>query len=230
MRYGIIGAMDSEIMMLLDELHGKKETVLFGTVYYEGILAGCSVVIAKSGVGKVNAGIAAALMINAFAVDAVINTGVSGALSSTLDVGQVAIATALVQHDMDTSPIGDPVGFVSGPDIIEFPADDALSLCAERAARSLGLRVERGVIASGDQFIASREEKERIRSRFGAISCEMEGAAIAHACYLAEVPFAVIRSISDSADGGAHVDFPVFAREAAKQSCRILLAMLGGEG
>ena len=228
--YGIIGAMQKEIDGLLSDLESCAERRISGITFYTGRLSGRAVAIAKSGVGKGSAAMTAAIMIREFSPVAVINTGVSGALSPTLSVGELALATALVEHDMDTSPLGDPVGFLSGPDVVELPADEELLSAAAAAAESLGIRYERGVIASGDQFICDGAKKAWIRDTFGAISCEMEGAAIAHVCYTAGVPVAVVRSISDKADGSAEVDFPSFAAQAAEQSRRVTEAMLAGLG
>lgn len=224
--YGIIGAMENEVEGLIGMLDGQSEQSVLGVTFYTGRLAGKSVAIAKSGVGKVSAAMTAALLIREFSPDAVINTGVSGALSPTLSVGELALATALVEHDMDTTPLGDPVGFLSGPDLVDLPADPALLAAARAAAEELGVRYECGVIASGDQFIASQGKKAFLRETFGAISCEMEGAAIAHVCYTAGVPVSVVRTVSDKADGSAEVDFPTFAKNAAAQSCRVTVEML----
>lgn len=227
--YGIIGAMQSEVRELLSLLPKKKEIVLSGMKFYSGKLLGKTpVVIARSGVGKVNAAVCANTMILKFKAKALINTGVAGALSTTLAVKDVAVATELVQHDMDTTPLGDPAGFVSGPDLVRFPADKKLVAAAKAAAESLGVRCEAGIIASGDQFIASAEQKERIRTVFGAISCEMEGAAIAQAAWLSRVPFCVIRTMSDNADGTSHTDFPTFSAEAAVLNARVVRTMLMG--
>lgn len=225
--YGIIGAMQSEVTELLSELPKKKEVKVGGVRFYTGKLLGkIPVVIAQSGVGKVNAAVTTAAMIAHFKPKAVINTGVSGALSATLHVKDLAIASELVQHDMDTTALGDPAGFVSGPNLVRFPVDKALLSGAKKVAEKLGLRYETGIIASGDQFICTPEQKERIRNQFGAVSCEMEGAAIAHACYLGKTPVLVIRTISDNADGSSHTDFPVFAAEAAVQSARVVRELL----
>ncbi len=224
--YGIIGAMQSEIDGLLALLDRREERRLGGVLFHTGRLGEREVVLAKCGVGKVSAAMTATLMIREFAPQAVINTGVSGALSPTLSVGDLALATALVEHDMDTSALGDPVGYLSGLDIVYLPADGRLLGAAEAAADALGVRSESGVIASGDQFICDRAKKEWLRDTFGAISCEMEGAAIAHICYAMGVPVAVVRTISDKADGSAEVDFPTFAAAAAVQSCRVTAEML----
>ena len=227
MTYGIIGAMRSEVEELVSLLDGREERRIGTLTFYRGKLHGrVDAVIAECGVGKVNAAITATLMIREFSPSAIINTGVSGALSPSLSVGDLVVGSSFVQHDMDTSPIGDPVGFVTGPDLVYFPADESLLRQAVSAAESLGLPVLCGRIASGDQFIAGGESKTRIRALFDAVTCEMEGAAIAHACYLLGTPVAVIRSISDLANGESPIDFPTFVEKAAKNSSLLVQRLL----
>lgn len=225
--YGIIGAMQSEVEELVS-LQSEREEIKIGALtFYRGLLLGrIPTVIAECGVGKVNAAITATLMIREFSPSAIINTGVSGALSPALSVGDLVIGDRFVQHDMDTSPIGDPVGFVSGPNLVYFPADPRLVKAALDAAGSLSLPAQSGTVASGDQFIAGGESKARIRSLFDAVTCEMEGASIAHACYLLGTPVAVIRSISDLANGESPIDFPTFTKLAAKNSARLVRELL----
>ena len=133
----------------------------------------------------------------------------------------IAIATSTVQHDMDTSVLGDPVGLISGINLVKLPADVDASAKLAEAAVSCGLTVETGVIVSGDQFIGDHDKKEWLRSTFGAIACEMEGAAIAHASYLNGIPFIIIRAISDKADDSAEMDYPTFEKAAAEHSALI---------
>ena len=223
---GVIGAMESEVETLIAALEEDRAEKIGLTVYHAGKLDGRAVVIARSGVGKVNAALAAAEMIRRFGVSAIVNTGVAGALDPTLEPCDAVIAVDLVQHDMDTTPLGDPPGFVSGLGIVRFQADPTLSGSAKRAADSLGIRVILGTVASGDQFIADPERKKRIVNAFGAAACEMEGAAVAHACTLYGVPFAVIRSISDKADGSSTLDFPTFAAKAAASNAAIVRRMI----
>lgn len=224
-RIGIIGAMEEEVSTLIPALEGHAEKVIGGVVYHTGTLGGKEVVVARSGIGKVNAALTAAEMIRAFSAAAVINTGVAGALDDSLCPEDAVIATDLVQHDYDTTPF-DPPGFVSGIDTVHIPVDSAISSAAFDAARALGVRVTQGTIASGDQFISDPDRKERIRRAFGALACEMEGAAIAHACCLYGVRCAVIRTISDRADGEAQVDFPTFAARAAARNAKIVAAVV----
>lgn len=219
---GIIGAMKIETEALCNALDRKETACISGITYTTGILEGREVVIATCGVGKVYAAICAQTMILCYHPDLIINTGVGGTLTAELGIGDIAVASALVQHDMDTSAIGDPIGLVSGINKIYFEADEETANKLTRCVLDLGLAAKRGVIASGDQFVASRERKDFITSAFGAIACEMEGAAIAHVATVNAVPFAVLRAISDSADGHATMDFPTFAAAAAKNSVAVL--------
>ena len=185
-------------------------------------------IVAVCGIGKVNAAMCAQTMIVRYAPDGVINTGVAGSLSPRLGVGDAVIATELVEHDLDTTAFGDPPGLIPGVNAVKMPVDAELSRelllpSAEEALAGTGAKVLCGVIATGDQFIADGEQKKRIVGRFGAVACEMEGGAVAQVCTLNGVPFAVIRTMSDSADGGAVEDYPAFAKRSAGISAKIVL-------
>lgn len=218
---GIIGAMDVEVKHLKNRLTGSETRTVSGIEFFSGTLCGKKVVVAKCGVGKVFAAICAEIMILEFGVKCIINTGIAGTLTGRLSVGDTAISTAVVQHDMDTSAVGDPEGMVSGIDKIYFNADPAIVLKAEQAVKLAGLNYVCGVIASGDRFIGDSESKKRIVAKFNAVACEMEGGAIGHTAYINDVPFIVIRAISDSADGSAEVDYPAFIARAAANSALI---------
>ncbi len=223
---GIIGAMEAETEALVAAITEPQMACISGITYVSGRLCGHDVVVATCGIGKVYAAICAQTMILRYAPALLINTGVAGTLSSELGIGDVAVATELVQHDMDTSPIGDPVGLVSGINKIYFEADadtaDELMVVMQKK----GIRAVRGRIASGDQFVASGAVKDRIRTCFDAIACEMEGAAIAHVAAVNGVPVAVLRTISDSADGDAVSDYPAFVKEMAARSVSVLFDFL----
>ena len=223
---GIIAAMNVEMESLRSHIENPVYETIGGVAYVSGRLEGRDVVTAVCGVGKVFAALCAQAMILRYQPEYIINTGVAGTLTGQLSVGDVAISSGVVQHDMDTSPLGDPPGLLSGIDKIVLPADEALSGRLAVCAQRLGINTASGVIASGDQFVASAERKAFIVRQFGAIACEMEGAAVGQACYLSGVPFCVLRAISDSADGSSHMDFPAFTRMAAEQSVRLLLAFL----
>ena len=223
---GIIGAMRVEVDALKEKMENIVCEVVSGVEFCRGTLGGHEVVVAQCGVGKVFAALCAQTMILRYGVKRIINTGVAGTLSEKLSVLDVAVASAVVQHDMDTSPLGDPVGLISGINVVEIGASKPLSDTIARAARELGKTVEQGVIASGDQFINSAEKKAWIVGQFGAIACEMEGAAIGHVCYVNGVDFAVLRTISDNASGEADMEFPEMARRAAEGAQAIVLRTL----
>lgn len=223
---GIIGAMSVEVEGLKARLTDAKSEVICGAEYVSGKLCGKDVVVAQCGVGKVFAAVCANTMILKYNVNAIINTGVAGTLLSCLGILDFAVSSYVVQHDMDTTVIGDEPGLISGINIVKIPASRRLSSLAIDTAVEQGVACARGIIASGDQFISSAERKQYISETFGAIACEMEGAAVGHVCYLAGVEFVVIRCISDSATGEAQMEYPEMVSHAAKRSTNLVLAML----
>lgn len=225
---GIIAAMNVEMESLRSHIENPVSETIGGVTYVSGRLEGRDVVTAVCGVGKVFAALCAQAMILRYQPECIINTGVAGTLTDRLSVGDVAVSTGVVQHDMDTTPIGDPLGLISGINKVVLPADGALEVKLSACASALGIKTVRGIIASGDQFVASAERKAFIVDHFKAIACEMEGAAVGQACTVNGVPFCVLRAISDSADGSSHMDYPAFARLAAEQSVKLLLAFLRG--
>ena len=216
---GIIGAMEIEVESLKSKLTDTVTETVGGVDYFVGKMYGKDVVVAKCGVGKVFAAICAQTMILKYAPKLIINTGVAGSLSQNLGVLDVAVGSGVIQHDMDTSAIGDPVGLISGINMVNIPTDKAASFDIALCIKKLGLHTIRGAIASGDQFIGSEAAKNKILENFPeSVACEMEGAAIGQACYVSKVPFAVIRAISDNANSQGHMDFPTFAKAAAVNS------------
>ena len=223
---GIIGAMSVEVAELKAKVTDAKSEIICGAEYVSGKLCGRDVVIAQCGVGKVFASLCASTMILKYNVTAIINTGVAGTLVSCLNILDFAVSSAVVQHDMDTTAVGDAPGLLSGINMVEIPASRRLSSLALNTVLDQGTACARGIIASGDQFISSVEKKDYIRTTFGAIACEMEGAAIGHVCYLAGVEFVIIRCISDSATGEAEMEYPEMVSHAAKKSEAVVLGML----
>ena len=223
---GIIAAMNVEMESLRSYIENPVTETVSGITFVSGMLEGQEVVTAVCGIGKVFAAMCAQTMILRYKPDCIVNTGVAGTLTDKLTIGSIAVSSAVVQHDMDTSALGDPIGMISGINKVLLPASgdlcDQLSACAT----VLGIRTETGVIASGDQFISSSEKKDAIVKTFGAIACEMEGAAIGQVCYVNRVPFCVLRAISDSADGSSHMDYPTFVGMAAEQSVKLLRTFL----
>ncbi len=220
---GIIGAMQVEIEGLKAAMSDVCEETVSGVTFAKGKLEGHDVVCAVSGVGKVFAAVAAEAMILRYNVGALLNTGVAGGLLAELEVGDVALADKVVQHDMNTTALGDARGLLSGINIVEIPADQTLlkALCEATAALSFDGAV--GTIASGDLFVASQKTKDGIVAEFDAIACEMEGAAIGHVAYVNNVPFAVLRVISDGGDG---MEFSKFVTLAAERSIALTRAFL----
>ena len=223
---GIIGAMEPEVEAIIATLEEKKSETVSRITFYTGKIGEKTVAVAKCGIGKVFAALCAEIMILKYNPDLLVNTGVGGALASGITTGDIVIAGDLCQHDMDTSAIGDPKGLVSGINVIYFEADKRANEILLSTAKSLGLNARLGRIASGDKFIASKEEKTRIVSDFSADACEMEGCAIAQTAFVNGTPFAVVRAISDSADGEATMDYPTFLPIAARNSTNLTLALI----
>lgn len=223
---GIIGALDIELERLIGAMREPAHREISGVPFTCGKLLGTDVVIARAGVGKVNAAVCAQTMALIYEPELIINSGVSGALSPELRVGDVVIGTDVVQHDVDTTALGDEPGFVSTVDRLSFPLDNFASTAIAAAAEELGIRAVRGRIASGDQFVASTERKEEIVHLFSAVTCEMEAGAIAHVCFLNRIPCAVIRSISDGGNEEAPMSYEEFLPLAAKNSSELTLAYL----
>ena len=226
---GIIAAMVPEIEAVKAAMTEKSLKTVSGIDFVSGKLYGKDAVVAKCGIGKVFAAICAQTMILTYSPEFIINIGVGGTLTDKLTIGDIAISSDVVQHDMDTSPLGDPVGLVSGINIVHFPADERLVKGLLKAAESANVRCLSGTIASGDQFIASGERKAFIRDSFSAISCEMEGAAVGHTCYVNGTPFAVLRAISDSADDSSHMDYGEFVLLAAERSFKVISEFIKNE-
>ena len=182
------------------------------------------VVIVRSGIGKVNAGICAQILADKFEVDVLINTGIAGSLDAAIDIGDMVVSTDLVEHDMDASIFGDPVGQIPRMDTFAFPADGELVKKAVAANEEANpdIKTFTGRIVSGDQFVSSSEVKDKLVKNFQAKCTEMEGAAIAHAAYLNKISCVIIRAISDKADNSATMDYPTFEKQAIAHSVRLV--------
>ncbi len=224
MTLGIIGAMQIEIENLKPSIANPTTETISGVEFVKGEINGITVVAAVSGIGKVFAAICTEVMILHFGVDHVINIGVAGTLVPGLKVLDVAVADSAVQHDMNTTAIGDPQGLISGINIINFDADKKLKGLVTEVLEERGIGYKTGVIASGDLFVDTNKQRATIHERFDAIAADMEGASIAHACYVNHVPFTLIRSISDGE--GSAMDYNEFAPKAAVQSIEIVLDMI----
>lgn len=231
---GIIGAVESEIE---DIRAGLSETEVFekaGLTYYHGRYKGRECVLSMAGVGKVNAALCTQIMIDKFSPSAIINTGTAGGLAPEVHIGDVVMSTEAIEHDMDCTKFGYRPGEI--PDLkksevfdgVAFRASEEMRKLARAAAKKAvpDMRLLDGVILSGDEFVSSKEQKERLLRDHRGSCCEMEGAAIAHVCALNKVPFLILRAISDSADEGATDNYHDFEAKVAKNSAKLCLAML----
>ena len=232
---GIIGAMQIEVEALCAAMENTESKTIGGITFVYGDLKGKKVVCAKCGIGKVFAAVCAQIMILQYAPACIINSGVAGTLSESLSIGQIALAEQVVQHDMDTSPIGDPVGLISGINIVYIPTDPAVTEALAAALRGTATAYMRGTVASGDQFICRTADKERIKSTFETedkpvIACEMEGAAIGQVCYVNRVPYGILRAISDGGDENAFADYPTFLAAAANTAAGVMLRFVENWG
>lgn len=225
-KIGIIGAMDEEIELLHQNVTLIKQSTIAGITYYEGSLCGQSIIYCKSGVGKVNAAICTQVLLS-FSVDCVWFTGVAGALDKRLDVGDIVISSSAMQHDIDVTALGFAKGVIPFQVQSEFIADDTLIKLAKQAGDALfPNRTVIGKIVSGDQFIASVDKVSELHATFNGVCAEMEGAAVAQVCSANEVPFIIIRSMSDKADGSADVTYKDFVVQAADHSYSMIEYMI----
>jgi len=221
-KLGIIGAMQEEVETLLALTENKRELSKAGSVFYEGILEGLPVVIVQCGVGKVNAAMCAQVLCDLFDVTHIVNTGIAGSLSAELDIGDLVVSRDAMYHDVDAVHFGYPYGKVPGMDVIAFPADDAMVNYAFDAAEAVNPgHTKIGRVASGDQFVAVKELKEKIIGHTNGLCTEMEGAAIAQTAYRNGIPFVILRAISDKADDSAEMDYPTFERIAAHRCAEV---------
>ena len=223
---GIIGAMSAEVEALKAKIENAKTEKISGAEFVSGKLSGKDVVVAQCGIGKVFAAICAQTMILHYGATTLINTGVAGTLSDETGILDFAISSGVVQHDMDTTAIGDAPGLISGINIVEIPAAKSLCETVVSTAVEQGNRAIAGIVASGDQFINNASRKAFIRDTFGAVCCEMEGAAIGQVCYVNGVDFVIIRCISDNASGEAEMEYPEMVKIAAVKSQQLVEAIL----
>jgi adenosylhomocysteine nucleosidase len=215
---GIIGAMEIEVEQIKKDMQISRTVKRAKMEFVEGTLEGRPVVVVRSGIGKVNAAVCTQLLVDEFQVDCVINTGIAGSLNADINIGDIVISSDVVHHDMDAVNFGYPLGQIPQMDVFSFEADSELADAAEAVCHQVNpeIAVFRGRVVSGDQFIAEKSVKERIIANFGGYCTEMEGAAIAQTAYLNEIPFVILRAISDKADDSATMDYPTFERQAAE--------------
>ena len=226
---GIIGAMEEEVAHLKEAMQVEKTVERAAMTFVKGKLDGKDVVVVRSGIGKVNAGICAQILADLFEVDTLINTGVAGSLDAALDIGAIVISTDAVQHDMDVSALGDPVGQIPRMDTFAFPADERLVQLAVQANEEANpdIHTFTGRVVSGDQFVSDGAVKERLVTQFQAKCTEMEGAAIAQAAYLNKISCVIIRAISDKADNSSTMDYAAFEKQAITHTVRLVRNLMG---
>lgn len=223
---GLLGAMEAEVALIRDALDERHDETVLGITVSTGRLAGHEVVLARSGVGKVNAALATAAL-GSLGVEALVFTGLAGGIAPDLRIGDIVVASDLVHHDVDVTALG----FAPGVLLDEPPSwvcDHRWRERARQAAKATGATVHVGRIGSGDQFIASPKQVQQLRDQFGCVATEMEGAATAQVASKLGIPAVIVRIISDAADEHAQLDFPVFLKQAAHRSLGFLIALLNG--
>ena len=227
-KIGIIGAMEVEIASLKSEMKVSRMLKKAQMEFLEGELEGCQAVVVRSGIGKVNAAVCTQILVDEFGVDGVINTGIAGSLKAEINIGDIVLSTDVLHHDMDATGFGYPLGQIPQMDAFSFQADEQMRKLAKEVCEEVNpeIRVFEGRVVSGDQFISSREVKDKIKENFDGCCTEMEGAAIAQTAYLNQIPFVIIRAISDKADDSATMDYPTFEKQAVEHSVRLTRGFL----
>lgn len=225
---GIIGAMDEEVIKLKEVMEDVEICSKASMDFYKGKMCGKDVVVVRSGIGKVNAGICTQILADVYGVDAVINTGIAGSLNAAIDIGDVVLSTDTLQHDMDATGFGYEPGVIPRMETSVFQADENLRNLAKAACQKVNpdIKVFEGRVVSGDQFISDKAKKQYIEENFKGFCTEMEGAAIAQTAYLNNIPFLIIRAISDKADDSATVDYPTFEAKAIENSVKLVKEMV----
>ena len=223
-KVGIIGAMELEVETLKSKMEVKSTTTKARMEFFEGKLNGVDVVIVRSGIGKVNAGMCTQILSDLFGVTHIINTGVAGSLNAAIDIGDIVVSTEVLQHDVDATNFGYQLGEIPQIGTLTFPADEKMAALAKEVCEKVNteIKVFSGLIVSGDQFVADKAVKQRIKDNFHGLCTEMEGAAIGQAAYLNGVPFVILRAISDKADDSAEMDYPTFEHKAAEHCAKLV--------
>lgn len=223
-RIGIIGAMDEEVSKLKELLNNVKINKKALMEFYEGTLDGKEVVVVRSGIGKVNAAVCTQILVDDYAVEAIINTGIAGSLRNEINIGDMVLSTDVMHHDMDATNFGYEYGVIPRMETSSFIANETLLNKAKEVSEKVNtdINIFTGRVVSGDQFVAEKAKKDWIFKTFDGFCTEMEGAAIAQAAYLNQVPFLIIRAISDKADDSAHMDYDVFEAKAIEHTVKLM--------
>ncbi len=227
--FGIIGAMNEEVAKIKEQMTDTEITTLAGMDFCKGTLSGAPVVVVRSGIGKVNAAVCTQILVDRFHIDAVINTGIAGSLQAEIDIGDIVLSTDVLHHDMDATGFGYPLGQIPQMDTFSFEADKELLQEVQKICEQVNpdIHVHTGRVVSGDQFISERAVKEKIVSWTNGCCTEMEGAAIAQAAYLNQIPFLIVRAISDKADDSATMDYAEFEAKAIEHTVNLIVAAAG---
>ncbi len=227
-RIGIIGAMEEEVNQLKERMQVREAAQIASMEFVLGSLEGKEVVVVRCGIGKVNAAICTQVLADQYQVDCIINTGVAGALYQKLNIGDIVVSTDALQHDMDATGFGYPMGVIPRMETSIFEADRGLLEAARKTCEEVNpdIQVFAGRIVSGDQFISDKETKERLIRQFQGYCTEMEGAAIAQAAWLNQIPFLIIRAISDKADNSAEMDYGEFEAKAIEHTVKLVGALV----
>ena len=222
---GIIGAMDEEVAKIKEQMTEVKITRLAGMEFCQGVLSNASVVVVRSGIGKVNAAICTQILVDVFGIEAVINTGIAGSLRAEIDIGDIVLSTDVLHHDMDSTGFGYPLGQIPRMDTLSFAADEMLLKEVQKICERVNpeIQVHLGRIVSGDQFISEKSVKDKIVSWSQGYCTEMEGAAIAQTAYLNKIPFLIVRAISDKADDSATMDYAEFEAKAIEHTVKLIV-------
>lgn len=219
---GIIGAMEVEVEALKKQMRVDETTEIAGMNFLKGRLGETDIIIAQCGIGKVFAAACTQAMIMRFAPDYILNIGVCGALTGDVKTGDIILGEKVVQYDMDTSAVGDPLGLISGINKIYFECSSELNSAIERIIAEKGISFKKGVVATGDRFINSSELVEHLRISFDAVGGDMESGAIGHVCYINGVDFAILRAMSDSGDESSDSDYKKSLDFAVKSTVEIV--------
>lgn len=225
-KIGIIAAEVQEMEAVKNKMKNIKETIIYTNSFYEGKISNKKCVLIRCGEGKVNAARTTQMLIDRFSVDAVINVGSAGGLNPELDYEDIVVSTACVQHDFDITAFGREKGYIPNIENKFIYADENLLEKATKAIEQTNNKVIKGIIATGDEFVANKEKRKVLYEQFNAECVEMEGAAVAQVCHLDNIPFIIIRSISDKANGNEKIDFESYLEIVSKRCAEYLEKML----
>lgn len=228
MKIGIIGAMEVEVKHIKETMEITRVVNKASMEFCEGTYVGKEVVVVRSGIGKVNAAICAQILVDVFAVDIIINTGIAGGISDAVEIGDIVISKDVLHHDMDATGFGYALGVIPQMECSTFVADQELVALASQVCEELNtdIRTHVGRVVTGDQFISSKEKKAWLKDTYDGFCAEMEGVAIAQVAFLNQVKFVIIRAISDKADSTACDDYPQFEAKAASHAIALVNGML----